>query len=166
MAKPMSTRAFFRLFQAARESQDAASLDSDLRLLQAKDLDLSIRLGAVLAFDALLIGTAIQPAVASPGAPLALDAATQPVFTLLTMVAVACLALAGFLAVRGITLGEEFSDEGLADRPEIMIQRLYAAYCLSIDRQRRLLTLSIRLTVGGVLLTALLFLLVLGDKLR
>lgn len=164
MAESLSTRALLRLFQAARESQDLAGLDADLRLLQAKDVDLSIRLGAVLAFDALLIGTAIQPAVASPGAPLALDAAAQPFFTLLTMAAVACLALAAFLAVRAITMGEEFSGEGLDDNPDILIQRLYAAYCLSIDRQRHLLTQSIRLSVAGVVLTGLLFALILADK--
>ncbi|QMW21676.1 hypothetical protein [Sandaracinobacteroides saxicola] len=162
---PLFTRALLRLYQDARSDPGFQDVDADLRLLQNKDLDLSIRLGAILAFDALLIGTAIQPMVASPGAPLALDAAQQPLQTLLTLVAIALLALSGLVTVIAITIGEEFSGDGLEARPDLLIQRLYAAYCTSIDKQRSLLTHSIRLTIVGLLLTALAFAIILTEKL-
>jgi hypothetical protein len=161
----MSTRSLLRLYEEARRTADTGTLEANLALLQSKDVDLSIRLGAVLAFDALLIATAVQPIVASPGAPLALDAGAQPGFTLMAALAVAILALSGFIAVYAITLGEEFSDAGLDENPEILIQRLFAAYCASIDRQSTLLRHSIRLTVAGLLLTGLTILLILGSRL-
>jgi len=161
----ISTRSLLRLYQAARRDVDVEQMDADLQLLQTKDVDLSIRLGAILAFNALLIGSAIQPIVASPGAPLALDAPTQPFLTLLTATTVALLAVSGFIAVRAITLGEEFSDDGLEGKPDMLIQRFYAAYCTSIDRQRNLLATAIKLTVIGLSLTTLTFALILADKL-
>ena len=159
MATPhtLSTRALLRLYQTARRQADATQMDADLHLLQNKDLDLSIRLGAILAFNALLIGTAIQPIAASPGAPLSLDITTHPVLTLVSALSVLLLALSGVATVHAITLGEEFSGEGLDGHPEILIQRLYAAYCTSIDKQRRLLTTAIRLTVAGLAMTILTF---------
>lgn len=164
MAGKISTRSLLRLYQQVRLSGIAPGLESDLDFLQAKDVDLSIRLGAVLAFDALLVATAVQPIVASPGAPLALDAAVLPFHTLLSLLCVAILAVSGFIAVYAITLGEEFSDDGLDGDPEITMQRLFAAYCASIDRQSRLLGHSIRLTIAGLALTFCTFLLILYDK--
>jgi hypothetical protein len=163
--KRMSTRSLLRLYEEARRTADTGTLEANLALLQSKDVDLSIRLGAVLAFDALLIATAIQPIVASPGAPLALDAAAQPGFTLMAALSVAILSVSGFIAVHAITLGEEFSDAGLEENPEILIQRLFAAYCASIDRQAALLGHAIRLTVAGLVLTGLTVLLILGSRL-
>ncbi len=162
---PVSTRTLLRLYQAARRDVDVEQMDADLQLLQTKDVDLSIRLGAILAFNALLIGSAIQPIVASPGAPLALDAPTQPFLTLLTAVAVAILAGSAFIAVYAVTLGEEFSDEGLEGKPDMLIQRFYAAYCASIDKQRDLLATAIRLSIVGLSLASLTFALILADKL-
>jgi hypothetical protein len=73
-----SARELLRAFQWAREDIPDSGFGDDLELLQSKDLDLSIRLGALLAFDALLLTAAINPISASPGAPLSLDAPNQP----------------------------------------------------------------------------------------
>jgi hypothetical protein len=142
-----------RVFHRARAA-GGAEFDADLNHLQSRDVDLSIRLGAVLACDALLIGAGIQPLSASPGAPLSLDAATQPVETVISAVAVALFALSAWLAVRAITRGEEFGGEGLGEDadPDALRQRIFAAYCASIDAQRLLLVHSIRaLIAGGVI---------------
>jgi hypothetical protein len=165
VADLLSTRDLLRLYQAARRDVDVEQLDADLQLLQNKDLDLSIRLGAILAFDALLINAAIQPIAASPGAPLSVDAGTAPLATVATAIAVALLAASAFIAVRAITMGEEFRGHGLDEKPAILVQRLYAAYCRSIDRQRGLLVLAIRLTLAGLGLAALTFAAILGLKL-
>ena len=74
----ISTRSMLRAYQVARGAPGDEGYKEDLAFLQAKDLDLSVRLGALLAFDALLTTAAINPISASPGAPLSLDAATQP----------------------------------------------------------------------------------------
>lgn len=61
-AKPIhSTRSLLRAFQKARQWPDFAGFIDDLTLLQSKDLDLSVRLGALLAADALLLTTAVHP---------------------------------------------------------------------------------------------------------
>ncbi|SOB86365.1 hypothetical protein SAMN06297144_1469, partial [Sphingomonas guangdongensis] len=52
---------------------------ADLEYLENRDLDLSVRLGAMLAFNALMITIGTHPISASPGAPLSLDAGAQPV---------------------------------------------------------------------------------------
>ena len=49
---------------------------ADLEFLENRDLDLSVRLGAMLAFDALLMTIGTYPVSVSPGAPLSLDAAS------------------------------------------------------------------------------------------
>jgi len=146
---PMSTRALLRSWQRLQREDRDGSLIHDLDLLQAKDLDLSVRLGALLAFDALLVGVAVNPIVASPGAPVSLDAATQPIAVALTTLAVMLLAVAAYLCVRAIMIGEEFSDDGIQDDNEAIIQRMFAAYCTSIDAQRRLLVLASRFTIAG-----------------
>ena len=75
---PASARSMLRVFQTVRgEAVDRGFL-ADLQFAQQKDLDLSIRIGALLAFDALLVTAGINPLTASPGAPLSLNAPTQP----------------------------------------------------------------------------------------
>ncbi len=50
---------------------------ADLEFVENRDLDLSVRLGAMLAFNALLITIGTHPVSASPGAPLSVSAETQ-----------------------------------------------------------------------------------------
>lgn len=163
-AKALSTRELLRLFQAARCDADVEQMDADLQLLQTKDLDLSIRLGAILAFDALLLGTAIQPIAASPGAPLSIDAATYPITTVMTALAIILLTVSAYITVRAITIGEEFAGDGLDSKPALLIQRLYSAYCVSIDQQRAHLAVAIRLSIAGLAVTALTFGAILIEK--
>lgn len=162
--KTMSARALLRLYLRLREGGDGGRIEAGLQLLQNRDVDLSIRLGSLLAFDALLLGAAIQPIVASPGAPLSLDAAKDPLETIVSLIGVACFAAAGLLAVNAITIGEEISDEGIEGDHEALGQRLLAAYCTSIDRQRRDLGHAIRLTIAGLVVTAAVFGWVIGLK--
>ena len=87
----MSTRALLRAYQRLQREDKSGSLAQDLDLLQAKDLDLSVRLGALLAFDALLVTVATNPITSSPGAPLSLDAPTQPIAVALITLSVIIL---------------------------------------------------------------------------
>jgi hypothetical protein len=147
--RPMSTRALLRAWQRVRTEERHEGLTADLDLLQAKDLDLSVRLGALLAFDALLATVAVNPITASPGAPVSLDAPTQPVEVALVTLSVLLLAAAAFLCVRALLIGEEFSDEGIGDNPQAIVQRLLAAFCTSIDAQRKLIRQAVILTTAG-----------------
>lgn len=147
-----SARAMLRAFQSVRGDAPDPRFAADLKFLQAKDLDLSVRIGALLAFDALLVTAGINPLTASPGAPLSLDAPTQPLESLVIAVGMALLAAASYLCVRAITIGEEFDPDG-ADEAMIA-QRLLAAYVASLDAQSRLIALASRLTVAGGLVTA------------
>ncbi|MFM9978712.1 MAG: hypothetical protein ACKVOP_11790 [Sphingomonadaceae bacterium] len=148
-AKPMSTRALLRAFQTVHRDGVSDEFMADFQLLQHKDLDLSIRLGALLAFDALLITTGINPIAASPGAPVSLDAPTQPLEVLITTVGVALIAMSAAIVVRAITIGEEFSAEGIEDDPNAIVRRMFAAFCVSVDAQTRLLRIAARFTIAG-----------------
>ena len=141
-----------RAYQEVRGDAPDPRFAADLRFVQAKDLDLSVRIGALLAFDALLVAAGVNPLTASPGAPLSLDAPTQPLESLVVAAGMALLAAASYLCVRAITIGEEFDPDG-ADRAMIA-QRLLAAYVASLDAQSRLIALAGRLTVAGGLVTA------------
>lgn len=160
----MSTRALLRSWQRLQREDPDGSLTHDLDLLQARDLDLSVRLGALLAFDALLVGVAVNPIVASPGAPVSLNAATQPIAVGLTTIAVMLIAAAAYLCVRAIMIGEEFSDDGIKDHPRAIVQRMFAAYCTSIDAQRRLLVQASRFTIAGGSLAGLTTIWIIANK--
>jgi hypothetical protein len=147
--KSLSTRAFLRAFQTISADGMSPHFIADFEMLKHKDLDLSVRLGALLAFNALLLASAIQPISASPGAPLSLDAATQPWPTIVVTLGVLLLSVSGYLCVRGILVGEEFEVEDAPADVEIMIQRLFAAYCVSIDAQHRALARGSRFTIWG-----------------
>jgi hypothetical protein len=149
----MTTRALLRAYQKARKGHPDAGFREDLALLQTKDLDLSVRLGALLAFDALLVTAAINPISASPGAPLSLDAPTHPWEVAVISLAILLLAASAFLCVRAIMRGEEFSGEGIEDDPAAVVQRLFAAYCVSVDAQVRHLMMASRLTIAGGVVT-------------
>ncbi len=144
-----STRQLLRAFQRLSYDGLSPGFVADLDLLKHKDLDLSVRLGALLGFNALLLASAIQPISASPGAPLSLDAQTQPWPVIVITLGVMLLSVSGYLCVRGILVGEEFDTDGLEDNREMLVQRIFAAFCRSIDAQRRMLRLASRFTISG-----------------
>jgi hypothetical protein len=121
---------------------------ADLEFLENRDLDLSIRLGAMLAFNALMITIGTHPISASPGAPLSLDAATQPVLTIVSLVGVAPLIASSYFCLRALLLGEEFDRQGLDDESALR-QRLFAAFVRSIDAQGRLVRRAVLWTLAG-----------------
>lgn len=162
--KVMSTRALLRAFQITHREGVSEDFKVDLDLLRHKDLDLSIRLGALLAFDALLITTGINPIAASPGAPLSLDAPTQPWETAATMFGILLIAISAAMTVRAITVGEEFSDDGIEDDPQAITRRMFAAFCVSVDAQRALLERASRFTLAGGAVIGLTFLWILIAK--
>ncbi|PKB19114.1 hypothetical protein B0I00_1342 [Novosphingobium kunmingense] len=146
-----SFRSRLRAFQVMRGNPPDPGFVADLEFLENRDLDLSVRLGAMLGFNALLITIGTHPISASPGAPLSVDAATQPVLTLLSLAGIVPLILSCGFALRAMLLGEEFDSEGMDD-DQVARRRLYSAFVHSIDVQARLLGLAIRSTVlGGVL---------------
>jgi hypothetical protein len=144
-----------RAYQKVREGQRNEEYREDLAFLQAKDIDLSVRLGALLAFDALLVGAAINPISASPGAPLSLDAPTQPWEVVTISIAIILLAISGIICVRAIMLGEEFSADGIEDNSDAIVQRMFATYCTSVDFQARMVTLAARFSIAGGALTVI-----------
>jgi hypothetical protein len=150
-----SARVQLRAFQQARKDIPGSGFKDDLQFLQSKDLDMSVRLGALLAFDALLLTAALNPISASPGAPLSLDAPTQPLFVILVGLCVAVLSVAAFFCVRGILVGEEFDLKGMDDNQDILVQRLLAAYCSSIDAQMRMIRMASMTTIVGGIMAAL-----------
>lgn len=136
---------------------------ADLEFLENRDLDLSIRIGGLLAFNALLITIGTHPISASPGAPLSLDAPTQPILTVASIVGFAPLILSSFFCLRALLLGEEFDSDGVeGDTPLRM--RLYAAFVHSIDVQAGLLHNAVRWTLTGGVLTLLVWVVILADK--
>jgi hypothetical protein len=121
---------------------------ADLEFLENRDLDLSIRLGAMLAFNALMITIGTHPISASPGAPLSLDAAGQPGLTLLSIAGLAPTVWSSYLCLRALLLGEEFDSDGL-ESGDALRQRLFAAFIRSIDAQAQLLRRAVLWTLAG-----------------
>lgn len=161
MAFP-SFRSRLRAFAAMRGDPPEPGFIADLEFLENRDLDLSVRLGAVLGFNALAITIGTHPVSASPGAPLSLDAPTQPVLVVASLLALAPLALSCFLALKALLLGEEFDNAHMEG--EALRQRLFAAFIRSIDVQARLLTLAIRSTLAGCGLTLIVWGVILWGK--
>jgi hypothetical protein len=151
MAFP-SFRSRLRAFQAMRGDPPEPGFVADLEFLENRDLDLSIRLGAMLGFNALLITIGTHPISASPGAPLSLDAASQPVLTVASIIGIMPLVIACACALRALLYGEEFDSEGI-ENDQAARMRLFAAFVHSIDVQARLLGLAIRWTLAGGSLT-------------
>jgi hypothetical protein len=147
MTRP-SFRSRLRAFQAMRGDPPESGFIADLEFLENRDLDLSIRLGAMLAFNALLITIGTHPISASPGAPLSLDAPTQPGLVIASMVGLIPLIIACMLVLRALLLGEEFDSDGV-EGDEAYRTRLFAAFVHSIDAQACCLSLSIRWTIAG-----------------
>ncbi|MDX2233002.1 MAG: hypothetical protein NW200_00760 [Hyphomonadaceae bacterium] len=159
-----SSRTMLRAFQQLHKGGLDPGFMADVELLRHKDLDLSVKLGAVLAFDALIIGAGVLPISSSPGAPLSVDAAHDPVIVLLALVGVALLGASAYFCVRGVMIGEAFDDSGLGDDQRAIAQRLFAAYCAAIDTQARLLGIAARLTIAGGGLAAAALVWALVDK--
>lgn len=151
-----SFRSRLRAFQAMRADPPDPGFIADLEFLENRDLDLSVRLGAMLAFNALLITIGTHPISASPGAPLSLDAASQPGLVIASLAGIAPLVVSCVLGLRGLLLGEEFDNHGL-EAEDALRQRLFATFIHSVDTQARLLTRAIRWTFAGGALTLLIW---------
>jgi len=163
--KPPSFRHHLRAFKAMRGNPPDPGFLADLEYLENRDLDLSVRLGAMLAFNALAITIGTHPISASPGAPLSLDAATQPLLTWLTILGITPLVISSFMVLRAMLLGEEYESEGGGD-DEALRLRLFAAFVRSIDVQQVFLRGAIRWTIGGGVATLLIWAVILLDKMR
>jgi hypothetical protein len=147
-----SFRARFRAFQSMRGPKADSAFIADLEFLENRDLDLSFRLGGMLAFNALLITIGTHPVSASPGAPLSLDAPTQPVLTIVSLIGILPFVLSSYFCLRAILQGEEFN-EGRVGDPECQRRALFAAFIHSIDIQDRFLRRAIRSTLAGGAMT-------------
>lgn len=158
-----SFRLLLREFQEMRGDDVDKGFVADLEWLENRDLDLSIRLGALLGFNALAITVGTHPISASPGAPLSLDAATMPWPTLACCVALIPLVVSSALCLRALLVGEEFdppaSEQVTGDRV-----RLFAAFVRSLDAQARYLRLAVRWTGAGGALTLMVWAWILAAK--
>lgn len=159
-----SFRRILRAFQTVRGSPPDAEFLADLEFLENRDLDLSIRIGALIAFNALMITIGTHPISASPGAPLSLDAATQPYDVIASLVGVAPFAISSFLGLRALLIGEEFDVEGLEGARDTLRQRLLAAFIRSVDAQSRHLTHAVWWTISGGALTIIAWAFIMGAK--
>lgn len=153
-----------RAFQALHKEALDPGFMADVELLRHKDLDLSVKLGALLAFDALIIGAGLQPISASPGAPLSVNAVTDPAIAVVTLAGVVLLIASAYYSVRAVMVGEEFDDSGIEGDSKAIAQRMFAAYCAAIDLQVKLLGRATRLTIGGGALCALGLFWAMADK--
>jgi hypothetical protein len=158
-----SFRTRLRAFQLMRDTPPDPGFIADLEFLENRDLDLSVRIGGMLAFNALMVTIGTHPISASPGAPLSLDAATQPVLTIASLVGIVPLIISSALCLRALLLGEEFDGEGL-EGDNAMRQRLFAAFVGSIDVQSRLLRQSVIATFTGGVLTLAVWGWILAEK--
>jgi hypothetical protein len=161
--KITSHRTRLRAFQAMRGEPPAPGFIADLEFLENRDLDLSVRLGAMLAFNALVITIGTHPVSASPGAPLSVDAATQPALTIASLIGIAPVIISSWFCLRALLLGEEFDADGLADE-DALRQRLFAAFVRSIDAQSRLVRWAINWTLAGGALTMVAWAWILATK--
>lgn len=158
-----SFRRRLRAFQAMHGDTPDRGFIADLEFLENRDLDLSVRLGAMLAFNALLITIGTHPISASPGAPLSLDAKSQPWLTIASIVALVPLIASCFFALRALMLGEEFDSEGIEDSQAMRVS-LFAAFIHSIDAQARLLQRAVRFSLAGGLTTLVVWAAILTEK--
>jgi hypothetical protein len=145
----LSSRTILRLFQRSAESQTDGAFLRDLQMLQARDLDLSVKAGALLAFDALIMTAGFNPISASPGAPVSLDAVKNAGPVWLTMLGVVLLSVAAFFSVRGIMVSEDIASQSETGDPQVVRQHLLAAFCVSLDRQAAAIARAGAWTVAG-----------------
>ena len=149
----ITTRALLRSFQRVRAAQttsaEADALFKDLELVRHMDTDLSIKSGALLAFQGLILMAGINPIAASPGAPLSVSPVDAAGVVLVTALGVALLAVAATFCVRCIMIGEYFDDSGLKDDPDAIAVRMLAAHCAAIDKEKTLLAKAVLWTYAG-----------------
>lgn len=163
----MITRSFrgrLRAFQRMHGGAPDPGFIADLEFLENRDLDLSVRLGAMLAFNALLITIGTHPVSASPGAPLSVDAAGQPGMTIASLLGVLPFVLSSGMVLRALLIGEEFDAGGPDEEPDTLRRRLLAAFIRSIDAQGRMLRGAVYATVAGGALTLAAWAWILGAK--
>lgn len=158
-----SFRTTLRAFQKMHGGDPSSGFVADLEFLENRDLDISVRLGGLLAFNALLITIGTHPISASPGAPLSVDAATQPLQTIASCIGIIPFVAAGCFILRALLIGEEFDVEG-EEADEALRRRLIAAFIRSIDGQSRLLRQAVYATVLGGALTVAVWVWILGAK--
>lgn len=157
-----------------RGENPAPGFIADLEFLENRDLDLSVRIGGMLAFNALMVTIGTHPISASPGAPLSVDAASQPGLTIASLVGVAPLIFSSALCLRALLLGEEFDTEGLegastdadpttGDAARLQ-RRLFAAFVHSIDAQSHLLRRAVVTSAIGGAMTLTVWVAILAEK--
>lgn len=158
----MPTRSFrhrLRAFQLMRGQPPERGIIAKLEYLENRDLDLSVRLGGMLAFNALMITIGMHPIASSTGAPLNLDVATQPWPVVASLIGVAPL----YWCLRALLIGEEFDTDG-SGADAALRQRLFAAFVHSIDQQSRLLRHAVRATLAGGVATLIVWAWIIGAK--
>ena len=158
-----SFRTRLRAFQVMRDTPPDTGFIADLEFLENRDLDLSVRIGAMLAFNALMVTIGTHPISASPGAPLSLDAATQPVLTIASLIGILPLIFSSAFCLYALLIGEEFDSDGL-EGDKALRRRLFAAFVKSIDVQSRLLRHSVLATFTGGVLTICVWVWILAEK--
>jgi hypothetical protein len=158
-----SFRALLRAFQRIHGGIPSTGFLADLEYLENRDLDLSVRLGGMLAFNALMITIGTHPVSASPGAPLSLDAASQPWLTVASLAGVLPFVLAAGFVLRALLIGEEF-DAGPDEAPDVLLRRLMAAFVRSIDGQALLLRRAVHATFAGGATTLAVWVWILAEK--
>lgn len=159
-----SFRRRLRAFQAMHGDPPDLGFATDLAWLQNRDLDLSVRLSALLAFNALAATIGTYPVSVSPGAPLSLDAATQPLLTIANIVGIAPIAWSSVLCLRALLIGEEFDRTEGGEDDLTLRQRLFAAFVRSLDQQMRALRRGVRWTLAGGAATAVVWAAILAAK--
>lgn len=158
-----SFRTRLRAFRDMRGEPPDRGFIADLEYLENRDLDLSVRIGAMLAFNALAVMVGTYPVSSSPGAPLSLDAASQSVLTILSLVGVAPVVVSSYLCLKALLLGEEFDGGDELER-EALRHRLFAAFVHSLDAQGRLLRSGVRWTLCGGAATLAVWVAILAGK--
>ena len=158
-----SQRSRLRAFQTMRGDPPDPGFIADLEFLENRDLDLSVRLGALLGFNALMITIGTHPVSASPGAPLSTDAATQPALTVLSLLAIAPFVASSYLSLRALLIGEEFDSDQL-EGDDALRQRLFASFVHSIDAQSGRLLHAVRCTLAGGVATLIVWAAILAVK--
>lgn len=152
MGDARSFRARLRAFQDIHQGAPDPGFVADLEFLENRDLDLSVRLGAMMGFNALLITIGTHPVSASPGAPLSVDAAQSPAMTIASLIGIVPFIFASFCCLRALLIGEDFKPDRA--NAEALRRSLLAAFVRSIDLQSMLLRRAIVATLTGGVLTA------------
>ncbi len=147
-----------------RDTPPDTGFIADLEFLENRDLDLSVRLGGMLAFNALMVTIGTHPISASPGAPLSLDAPTQQALVVATTIGLLPLIVSCYLCLRALLFGEEFDADGLDGDDTGLRQRLFAAFIHSIDAQADMLNKAVRWTISGGALMMFIWIWILADK--